>query len=267
MSRLEPRNVDVASRRRRGWRGAHVVVSVLALVCVLVGGTFVFRDVMTSRGLAAIEERDLASAEVAFRRTLSLNWYERWRPPYNLGVVLYHQNRWVLAQEQFEDALDKAPEDKVCLVALNLAWSHEAEGDHYLRQKEYDQASTAWKTAEAVAKRANCADDEEGDDDSGKDGDGSESPAEGALAEGALAEEQERTESRNRGKAEEADQKAAQKTAQQAAGGGEESEPTQEQRLGDLEEQNQKAAQQRQNAGTGSGPGEGAGSQGGRPTW
>lgn len=257
MSRLEPRSVDVASRRRRGWLGANVVVAVLGLVCVLVGGTFVYRSVMTSRGLAAIEERDLASAEVAFRRTLSLNWYERWRPPYNLGVALYHQNRWVLAQEQFEDALDKAPEDRICLVALNLAWSHEAEGDSYFRQKEYDKAGVAWRAAEAVAKAADCTDDEEGDD-SGKDGDGSESPAEGQLSE-----QQEQTESRNRGKAEDADQKAA----QQAAGEGKESEPTQEQKLGSLEEQNQKAAQQRQNAGSGSGPGEGAGSQGGQPTW
>lgn len=258
MTRLEPRKVDVASRRRRGWLGANAMVAVLALACLLVGGTFVYRSFMTSRGLAAIEERDLAGAEVAFRRTLSLNWYERWRPPYNLGVVLYHQNRWVLAQEQFEDALDKAPEDKVCLIALNLAWSHEAEGDQYLVQKKYDKASEAWKTAEAVAKKADCADEKEGDDDTGTKGDGSESDSEGVLSQ-----QREETENRARTKAQEADRAAA----QQVTADDGEPEPTEQQKLDDLAEQNQKSAEQRQNAGGGSGPGDGAGSQGGRPTW
>lgn len=253
MSQLEPPRL---SAKKRQFIASSVLV-LISLIALLVGTKYVFTSYVTARGLAEIRQQDYVAAENSFRMNLYANWYERWRSPYNVGVALYHQRSWVRSQEQFQAALEYAPEDKKCLVALNLAWSYEAYGDDLARRSDLVKASVAWRQAETVAKEAECSD---GDDENNEDEDSESS----ASDEESMEDQQAETQARNNEKAQEAEEA----TAGQADDKDGES-PSQEQKISDLNQVNQQAQKQRQGGGGSNQPGEGAGDGGsqGRPTW
>lgn len=300
MSRLQPRNADLAGRTNRRWRVLTGAAAVLTVISLLGGAKLVVMQVATARGIAAAERGDHEAAERAFRLNLVANWIDPWRTHFNLGVALYGQAKWPQAQEQFATAMRGAPGDKRCVVALNLAWSHEAEGDQHEELNDPVSALEAWKQAEEVASAADCPYDGKGDqdpeDDSDEDaaepgdedaqGEGEEGDSDGedgenpsdsndpnegdggdaGATDGSLAEQQQRTEQRVRGKAQDAEMQAEQQRASEGDPG--ESELSEDLRLDALDGANQRSQENRQRgAGMVEGdPGRPSGSDG-PPTW
>lgn len=251
MSDLRPRVPGRADRDRRLLRAVGLIV--VATLLALIGGKLAVMNLANAKGMDELARGDFASAEGSFRVNLVANWISPWRAPYNLGTALYGQGKWVQAQEQFALALETAPSDKTCVVTLNLAWSHEAEGDQLESVGEAVAAIEAWRTAEALAKDAGCSGGEAEVGDTG----------------GSAQQLQEDTEQRTQEKAESAEAQAA---AEEAAGGQDgEGEDSQDARLEELTEANQSAQEAQQQGGPGgadgSGQGDPSGGQDGRPTW
>lgn len=137
--------------------------SLAALLAAGTGANLGYVQVTTGWGIEALADGDLVTAESWFRSAASASWLESWRGPFNVGVALYEQQQWPSAQEQFDAALALVPPERECMVALNLAWSHEAEGDQ-LAEHAPDQAVRAYQRAEQVAAEANCEYDRESTD-------------------------------------------------------------------------------------------------------
>lgn len=268
MSRLVPRGS--ASTRRTGQaRLVMAVVVLVSLACLVLGLKLTVMQLAAARGIDSLRRGDFAQAEGWLKVNLVANWFERWRAPYNVGVALYSQGKWTLAERQFSDSLALAPGDKHCVVALNLAWSYEAEGDQFNQLGDYVQALTAWKQAEAVAKDAGC--DYAGKGDQGQSGQAnSQSQASGQNASssastsrtvGTLPEQQQGTETRVGEKV----QSVASSANQQAANNP--GQPSQQARTGALGALNQQSQAIRQQTLDGTKNNPPAASNGGKRTW
>lgn len=228
MRRLEPRISTSSERDRRRRFVVGAVVVVVVILTAAFGAKLALMQVAASRGLDAMARGDYLDAERSFRVNLVANWFDPWRAHFNVGVALFEQGRWPQAQEQFSTALAHAPESRRCIVALNLAWSYEAEGDQAAELGDFAGASEAWRMAEAVAEHAGCGEGSGGDADSDQ----------------SLEEQQAETAERAADKADDAEASAAEQ--QGGAGDTDRGQPSAEDRLGELEASNQQSQQHRQ---------------------
>ena len=142
-----------ARGRRRRWQ---VGLTLLCLALLVVGGKWASMAAFNHAGRAAIDRTDYAGAAEWFSANKIANWFEPWKPYFNTGVALYHQQNWDGAQAEFEQALGHVPLDHRCTVALNLAWTLEAKGDALLERRDRPGATAAFAKAKSVAEDARC---------------------------------------------------------------------------------------------------------------
>ncbi len=261
MTALVPRLASAAARSHRRRRWVTALCGLVVLSSLLVGAKLAIAHAADARGTELMERGDYAGAERAFRTNLTANWIQPWRAHFNVGVALYHQRRWSSAQEQFAAALERAPRSKRCIVALNLAWSHEAEGDQLNMLQDFVGATESWRNAAAVAQDAGCDYESRGEEEDAEDqgGEGADEGAEsgqqpeeagpdpdgdGGGNDGTLEEQQQRTEQRNDQKSQDAIPRAAEQAA--ATRSAEDSPTSPEERLEQLTAANQRSQAERQ---------------------
>ena len=288
-SHLRPKS---ASRRvPTRWR---VLVAFTTLVCGLLGAKYVVLQVSTARGISDIRASNYVAAERAFRVNLVANWIDPWRVHFNIGVAQYGQDNWPGAQHQFAQALRQAPSNRRCSVALNLAWSYEAQGDQLAKIGHLPEAAKLWHAAEAAAKGADCSyashQSERSDTttksggSSGKgNGSGTNNASKGGpkskgdtktkgdpksdkpKPDNSPAEQQQKTVERNQTQASQAERQlaAGQRANQQTQA----PQPSKAQRMTELQAANQKAQHQLQQSSDGDKAGRRGDGDEGNPTW
>ncbi len=92
-------------------------------------------------GLGAVE---------AAEPLLETNWFEPWIAHFDRGAGYAAAEYYVEAIDDFERALELAPEDKRCQVSINLALAWERLGDSYVDGGYAQGAVLLYETAEKV---------------------------------------------------------------------------------------------------------------------
>ncbi|NPC95207.1 hypothetical protein [Nocardioides sp. zg-DK7169] len=132
-------------------------------------------------GDRAWRQGDHAAAERWFRVGDRIDVVERWKAPYDVGVAVYSQGRWLEAAELFARARTDVPQHSLCRVALNEALALEVLGDHLEEADDPVGAKARWAQAQQVlAEAEGCSADDAGAEDSGAEEESSsgESPEE-----------------------------------------------------------------------------------------
>ncbi|MBC9734019.1 hypothetical protein [Nocardioides marmotae] len=146
-----------------------VVLAVAAYLGVLVTSAVA--------GDRAWREGDHAAAERWFRVADRIDVVERWKAPYDVGVAVFSQGRWLEAAELFGRARTDVPQHSLCRVALNEALALEVLGDHLEEADDPAGAKARWARAQQVLAEAQGCSTDEAD---AADADGESSTSEGA---------------------------------------------------------------------------------------
>ncbi|MQW77293.1 hypothetical protein GHK92_15575 [Nocardioides sp. dk4132] len=101
-------------------------------------------------GDRAWRQGDHATAERWFRVGDRIDVVERWKAPYDVGVAVYSQGRWLEAAELFARARADVPQHSLCRVALNEALALEVLGDHLEKVDDPVGAKARWAQAQQV---------------------------------------------------------------------------------------------------------------------
>ena len=171
---LDP--VRARTRRRVRWAGGVCVALVIAAATYL--AVLVTSAVAGDR---AWRQGDHATAERWFRVGDRIDVVERWKAPYDVGVAVYSQGRWLEAAELFARARADVPQHALCRVALNEALALEVLGDHLEEAADPVGAKARWAQAQQVlAEAEGCSAGDAGAEDSGaeEESDAGEEPEE-----------------------------------------------------------------------------------------
>ncbi len=103
---------------------------------------------------AAYERGDGIGAVDAAEPLHGTNWFEPWIAHFDRGTGYAADQYYVEAIDDFEHALELAPEDKRCQVSVNLALSWELLGDSYVEGGFYQGAVLLYDTARKVLEAA-----------------------------------------------------------------------------------------------------------------
>lgn len=188
-----PRRLDDPVRartRRRVVRGAVATVAaatvVLGHLAALTGSAFV--------GERHWHEGDHAAAESWFRVSDRIDVLERWKAPYDVGVAVMAQGRWLEAADLFARARRTVPAYALCRVALNESLALETLGDELAEADDEAGARSRWLQAQQVlAEAEGCSAEqgesgdgeaEESDSESGSDADSDGDAEDGEGSEG-----------------------------------------------------------------------------------
>ena len=156
----------VRARARRRLRvGGAASVAVLVLVPAhLLSVATALR--LGERAWAAGEP---AAAERWFALADRVDVVERWRAPYDRGVAVFGQGRWLEATGLFARAQATVPEEHLCRVVLNRSLALETLGDELKERDDAAGARMRWNEAQEVLTDARgCSAEGEGGDDSGE---------------------------------------------------------------------------------------------------
>ncbi len=188
-----------ARARRRLRLGGAASVAVL----VLVPAHLLSVATALQLGERAWASGDPTAAERWFARADRIDVLERWRAPYDRGVAVFGQGRWLEAAELFARAQATVPEEHLCRVVLNRSLALETLGDELKERDDVAGARMRWNEAQDVlAEARGCSAEGEGGDggeqdqessseetESGETGDGADADGdEGAEGEGAEGE-------------------------------------------------------------------------------
>jgi tetratricopeptide (TPR) repeat protein len=143
--------------RRRLLRRRLLAIGLLPLLlalalCLKVG----VMTVLDERGRSAFADGELERAGDAFGANGRLNVFEPWVSPFDEGTADYALADYPRAKRLLEEALLVVPEEKECLVRINLALTHEALGDVDLTDGRRDLAQAAWREGIAVLDEGSC---------------------------------------------------------------------------------------------------------------
>lgn len=258
---MSRRRTTAAARRGRPVPRARLkrlVVMVATVLCTaLVGVGIKLVDVAVNdwMGLTAHDSGNMGQSARWFGRNHRLNVTEPWLAHYNSGTAAFGEQRWQNAEEHYRRALELAPPQHRCTVALNLAWSMEARADALKAGGNLTEAQEHWARAGKVVEQNHCPrpekdkanqqkdpkkKDPQEQKDKKKDGEEDETAADPTQPEGKPEDQQQKTRHRLQGKQKEAEQKTGKKPQQPPP----ENEETQQQRQEQLEKMKQKAAEE-----------------------
>lgn len=111
-------------------------------------------------GRAAYDNKEFADAEETFLGAAGVDLPEGWVKPFNAGAAAYQDGQYADALAHFESALAEAPDDRECMVRINLALTHEALGDQLRRQGNRRQSLEKFGSARTALESGSCADDD-----------------------------------------------------------------------------------------------------------
>lgn len=150
-----PVNVRSRTRNRLYLWGA--VPSLVLLVFAL---KVVVMLTAQSAGESAYGSERYDDARAEFVDNRRWNLIESWRAPFNEGDALFRLEEHQKAVEAFETALSDAPEDRSCMIRVNIALSHEALGDASLDTDDAPGAIESWRTGREVLAEGSCDTDD-----------------------------------------------------------------------------------------------------------
>jgi tetratricopeptide (TPR) repeat protein len=138
-------------RARRRRRRILLLASVpIVIFVLLVAGKLLSLAIVNGTAIAQFERGAYDSSEETSSSLLELNLVETWIPYFNRGDAKAADEDYTSAIDDFEKALDLAPTDKQCMVAINLAHSWETLGDIYEEGGYHQGAVQLYQAAEDV---------------------------------------------------------------------------------------------------------------------
>lgn len=143
--------------RPHPWRRAVMVATSLLAVVLLAFSLKVWLMVAGNEsGRQSYAAGESERAAEAFGANLRLNVLEPWVAHFNKGTAHYQAEQWQLAEDEFRAALAQVPEQHACMVALDLAWTIEAQGDELAADGKSDEARARWAEARKVLDGSRC---------------------------------------------------------------------------------------------------------------
>jgi len=127
-----------------------VAVVLLAFAFKLMGLSVTTQVAIVNYNSGAYTASRDASSTLLEGDLLGGNFIEPWIPWFNRGDAKAGDGDYTPAIDDFERALDLAPEDKECLVRVNLSLSWELLGDIYEAEGYHDGAVQLYEAGEAV---------------------------------------------------------------------------------------------------------------------
>lgn len=131
------------------------------LLLLLFGVKSISMVAVNESGRGAYSAGDHDSATRQFDRLGLLNLFQWWIAPYNHGTALYQTGDLDRAESELQIALDRAPQDKSCQIAINLSRVLEAQGDQLGGQGRHAEAQEKYTAALKVLADHRC--DQSGD--------------------------------------------------------------------------------------------------------
>lgn len=109
-----------------------------------------------SAGSTAFDEREYDASREEFASTRTLNLIETWKAPFNEGDARFGQQDFEGAIEEFEAALEQAPDSEHCMIRVNIALSHEEMGDDSRDEQDTLSAIESWREGRKVLADGGC---------------------------------------------------------------------------------------------------------------
>jgi tetratricopeptide (TPR) repeat protein len=153
MTRDRPSRL-AGNRRLRRW----LIIGSLpfAVVGVMLALKLMGLSSVAGTAIDRYEAGDYTSSADSSTSLLDLNFFEPWIPYFDRGSALAESGDLVPAIDDFEKALDLAPEDRRCEVVLNLSLGWERLADGYAEAGYYAGAELLYQTAEDVLATEDC---------------------------------------------------------------------------------------------------------------
>lgn len=150
------------SRRRRRLALAFAPIAVLLLafaskVTLMLGNNAAGQD--------AYDQSRFPDAAQAFGRNRTLDALEDWVASYNRGTALLQQGRATEARVDLERALERAPEERDCMVRINLVAAMDAQAGDLLAAQRAAEARDLYAEALDVLAAGSCGQVDSGDSD------------------------------------------------------------------------------------------------------
>ena len=156
----------------------------LVLALLVVAFKLIGLSVTTQSAIAAYNRGAYETSAQYSESLLDLNVVEQYIPYFNRGDAYAAGEYYVESIDDFEKALELAPEAKKCDVRVNLALSWEKLGDIYAEGGFFQGAVLLYETAEAVIEEGgeDCTPPQQSSDDLDAAGDRVEEKKEDAEA-------------------------------------------------------------------------------------
>jgi tetratricopeptide (TPR) repeat protein len=140
-----------AERTRKRRRLIMLLASIpVVLILVLVAGKLMSLSIVTQSAISLYDRGNYEASEEQSSSLLGLNIVEPWIPYFNRGDAKAADEDYTAAIDDFEKALELAPDDKKCQAAVNLAHSWEVLGDIYEEGGFHQGAVQLYQAAEDV---------------------------------------------------------------------------------------------------------------------
>ncbi|MGO1973256.1 MAG: hypothetical protein ACTH2Q_09895 [Propionibacteriaceae bacterium] len=136
------------------------------LLLLLFAGKSISMVAVNESGRDAYAAEDPGRAVDGFDRLHTLNLFQRWIAPFNSGTARTAAGDLAPARADLMLALERAPQPKKCLVAVNLAHTLEALGDAAQEAGRPEDAREFWTQATDVLTEYACDTDSEAGDES-----------------------------------------------------------------------------------------------------
>ena len=136
--------------RRRRRRNFYLVGLIPSLLLLLVSGRIAVMLHQQGQAMSAYAAGDFESAREHFAANRVLNPIEPWIAPFGEGDARYRLEDFDGAVTAFEAASEVVPEERQCLVRVNLALAHEAAGDTLAEDDDRLEALDAWQEGRRV---------------------------------------------------------------------------------------------------------------------
>ena len=142
---------SAATRTRQRRRVKYLLISLPVVVALLVlAGMIVGPYTTNESAVRSFEYGDFDGSAGQSSRLLETNLLEDWVPWFNRGNALAAQEDYTASIDDFERALELAPEERACDVRVNLALSWERLGDIYVAGGFNQGAINLYEAAKAV---------------------------------------------------------------------------------------------------------------------
>ncbi|MBP2436916.1 hypothetical protein [Microbacterium amylolyticum] len=112
---------EAALRRRRARRWAFIAFAPIAAMGLVLVIGLVAMILFAHQTVQAHIRDDAPAAIAASERQAEVNWFERWKAPYNAGTALAMGDRLPESRARLDEALEHATGLDVCPVQINLA--------------------------------------------------------------------------------------------------------------------------------------------------
>ena len=153
---------SAATRTRQRRRVKYLLISLPVVVALLVlAGMIVGPYTTNESAVRSFEYGDFDGSAGQSSRLLETNLLEDWVPWFNRGNALAAQEDYTASIDDFERALELAPEERACDVRVNLALSWERLGDIYVAGGFNQGAINLYEAAKAVIEEGEGCDPDE----------------------------------------------------------------------------------------------------------